>query len=144
MHDYVLGIDFGSHRVGVAVGQTLSRQARALRTLSNNKNLFDALSALIDEWQIKQLVVGLPLAMDGSEQEITRRVKNFSTKLTKHSGLPVHLVDERLTSFEAERQFQQRREMQLSKAKNKDQIDALAAQVILQSWFDQLETPCNT
>lgn len=144
MHEYVLGIDYGSQRVGVAVGQTLSRQAQALHTLTNNTKLLTALSAVIEEWQVKQLVLGLPLTMDGNEQEFTRRVKNFSKKLTQHTGLPVHWMDERLTSFEAERQFQQRREMQLSKAKNKDRIDAMAAQVILQSWFDQLETPCNT
>ncbi len=139
MPDYVLGIDFGSKRIGLSIGQTLTQSAQPLDTLANNKQVFDNLIEIIKEWQVKQLVLGLPLDMDGQEQEITRQVKNFAKKLTRYTRLPVDFMDERLSSFEAERRFQQLRQNKLIKAKNKSQIDALAAQIILQSWFDQME-----
>lgn len=137
MPEYILGIDFGQKRIGLAVGQTLSHTANPLKVLANNKSLWTALQTEIDEWNITQIVLGLPLDMNGEEQEITRQVKNFSKKIINHTQLPVHLVDERLSSYEAERNFAMSRSASLSKAKDKSQIDALAAQVILQSWFDQ-------
>lgn len=137
MPEYVLGIDFGQKRIGLAVGQTLSYVANPIKVLSNNKAIFKLLSDEIKAWNISQIIIGLPLGMDGEEQEITRQVKNFSKKVQRHSQLPVHLVDERLSSYEAERRFAESRSAQLSKAKDKKDIDAFAAQIILQSWLDQ-------
>lgn len=138
MLEYVLGIDFGTKRIGLAIAQTLTKQANALIVIANNKQLWNELKAIIDEWQIKKIVVGLPLDMEGAEQEITRQVKNFGNRLNNQFKLPVCYVDERLSSYEAERQFQQQRAANLSKAKNKNKIDAMAAQIILQSWLNQL------
>ncbi|MCX7554604.1 Holliday junction resolvase RuvX [Marinicella sp. S1101] len=137
MPEYVLGIDFGQKRIGLAVGQTLSYAANPTKVLPNNKDFFKLLSEEIKEWNISQIIIGLPLGMDGEEQEITRQVKNFSQKVQRHSQLPVHLVDERLSSYEAERRFAESRSAQMSKAKDKKNIDAFAAQIILQSWLDQ-------
>lgn len=136
MPDYLLGIDFGTKRIGIALGQTFTQSAKPLTTLPNNSQLWQSLDTIIQEWHIGQIIVGLPLGMDGKEHEMTRQVKNFAKKVQHHTGLPVTFMDERLSSYEAERQFQSLREAQLSKAKNKSQIDAMAAQVILQSWLD--------
>ncbi len=136
-HQFILGIDFGQKRIGLAVGQTLTCIANPLRTVNNDGAFWQQLSEQIAEWNISQVVIGLPLKMSGEEQEITRQVKNFSKKIQQVTQLPVHLVDERLTSYEAERQFKDSRQANLSKAKDKSQIDAMAAQIILQSWFDQ-------
>lgn len=136
MPEYVLGIDFGNKRIGLAVAQTLTRQATPLKVLHNNPQFWHELLQIIDEWQIKQLILGLPLDMDGEEQEITRQVKNFGKKLESRFKLPVVFVDERLSSFAAERQFQQQRAAGSSKAKDRNKIDAMAAQIILQSWLD--------
>ncbi len=137
MPEYILGIDFGQKRIGLAIGQTLTCIANPLNVINNNKSFWLELGSAIDEWNIKKIIIGLPLDMNGEEQEITRQVKNFSNKVKQRTQLPVHLVDERLSSYAAERQFAEQRAAQLSKAKDKSQIDALAAQVILQSWFDQ-------
>ncbi len=136
MPEYVLGIDFGNQRIGLALAQTLTRSASALMTLPNNKEFGNELKKIITEWSISRLVIGLPLDMAGNEQEITRQVKNFAKKIKKQVGIPIEFVDERLTSFAAERIFQGQREGQLSKAKHKAKIDAIAAQIILQSWLD--------
>jgi len=140
MPEFILGLDYGSHRIGLAVGQTLTRVANPLDTLPNNGAFMTQLTHLIDEWQISQIVIGYPTSMDGEEQEITRQVKNFTNRIKDHTQLPVHWVDERLTSHAAERAFQEQRAAQLTKAKNKAQIDAMAAQIILQSWLDQMAT----
>lgn len=136
MPEYVLGIDFGTKRIGLAVAQTLTRQANPLKVLNNNQQFWQEFQQIIAEWQIKQLIVGLPLDMDGEEQEVTRQVKNFGKKLKHQFDLPIIYVDERLSSFEAERQFQLQRAAGASKAKDKQKIDAMAAQIILQSWLD--------
>jgi len=136
-HQFILGIDFGQKRIGLAVGQTLTRIANPLSTVKNDGAFWHTLQTQIKEWNIEQIIIGLPLQMSGEEQEITRQVKNFSKKIKRETQLPVHYVDERLTSFEAERQFKDSRQANLSKAKDKAQIDAMAAQIILQSWLDQ-------
>ncbi|WP_223789829.1 Holliday junction resolvase RuvX [Marinicella meishanensis] len=141
MPEFILGVDYGSRRIGLAVGQTLTRVANPLTTLANNGAFLDELQRLIQEWQISGIVIGYPTTMEGEEQDITRQVKNFTKRIKHHTGLPVHWVDERLTSHEAERQFKDQRAAQLTKAKNKTQIDAMAAQIILQSWLDQTSAP---
>ncbi|MFC3194390.1 Holliday junction resolvase RuvX [Marinicella sediminis] len=137
MPEYVLGIDFGEKRIGLAVGQTMTCQAQALTTLINDGSFWQQLQNIINEWHISSLVFGLPLDASGQEQEITRRVKNFARKASQNTALSVTFVDERYTSYEAERTFQQSRAAGLTKAKQKSQLDAMAAQIILQSWFDQ-------
>ena len=124
----LLGLDFGERRTGVAIGQTLAGSARPLTTLHSRDGAqdFEAIGKLIADWAIDALVVGLPLHMDGSEQPLTERVRRFARQLEGRFQLPVHLVDERLSSDEAAR-----------RSGKKTGIDAEAACIILQDWMQQ-------
>lgn len=134
MSQTLLGFDYGTKRIGVAVGQDITRSVTPLTTLhsQNNKPDWDAIGKLITEWQPDRLVLGLPLHLDGSSQALTERVQRFGNQLKGRYNLPVEMVDERLTSHEAETELANRR----GKTAKAD-IDALAAALILQSWLDQ-------
>lgn len=131
----VLAFDFGLKRIGVAVGEAALRQAHALTTVEaeSNEARFAAIARLIEEWRPVLLVVGLPLALDGAEHELTARCRRFANQLRGRFALPVDLADERLTSVAADAQL---REAGLDWKKRKDKIDALAAQIMLQGYFD--------
>lgn len=120
----VLGFDYGSKRIGAAVGNSLTRTATALRTVRADRNdlKFDAIAALIREWQPQQLVVGLPLHPDGTEHDTTRLAQRFARQLQGRFGLPVALVDERYTSAVAE-------------DAGADDLDAAAAQLIVEQYL---------
>lgn len=128
----VLAFDFGEKRTGVAVGETLTGSARPLDTLASRDGAqnFEAIEQLIKTYRAEALVVGLPLNMDGSEQETTRKARSFARRLEGRFHLPVHLVDERLSSFEAEQQLEQATD-------KKTGIDAQAACIILDDWMQQ-------
>lgn len=131
----VLAFDFGLKRIGIAVGETLLGQARALATLEleSNEARFAAISCLIQEWQPALLVVGLPLSLDGGEHDMTARCRRFANQLRGRFGLPVALCDERLTSAAAEAEL---REAGVDWRARRKRVDALAAQHILQDYFD--------
>jgi len=131
----VLAFDFGLKRIGVAVGESALRQAHPLTTVhaESNADRFAAIAALIDEWQPVRLVVGLPLAPDGSEQPITARCRRFANQLHGRFGLPVALADERFTSAAAEADL---RAAGVAWAARKGKVDALAAQLLLQDFLD--------
>lgn len=128
-----LGFDFGSKRIGVAVGQELTRSARALVTLNNRNGApdWEAITRLITEWQPAAMVVGLPLNLDGSDHEITRLARRFGNRLSGRYNLPVYTMDERLSSAEAETQLAEQGRYE------KADVDKLAAQLILQGWLEQ-------
>jgi putative Holliday junction resolvase len=130
----LLGFDFGTKRIGVAVGQDITRTVTPLTTLhcSNDAPDWEAISKLIQEWRPDILVVGLPLHLDGTTQVLTDRAQRFGNQLKGRYNLPVEMVDERLTSHEAETELATRKG-KIAKA----DIDALAAALILQSWLDQ-------
>lgn len=130
-----LAFDFGTRLVGVAIGHRLSASARALTTFANGD--WTKLDALIAEWRPEHLVVGLPLALDGSEQPMSRAAREFATALTRRYARAVHLVDERYTSGEAARRFAAQRANGSARRKDAAAIDALAAQIILESWLAQ-------
>lgn len=128
----VLGFDYGTKRIGIAVGQTLTRTATpltTLRTLHGEQPDWERIQALIREWKPGALVVGLPYNMDDTEAEIAPRVKRFARQLDGRFHLPVHLVDERLTSHEAEQRLG-------SSAEGDGRIDSLAAALILETWLN--------
>jgi putative Holliday junction resolvase len=131
----VLAFDFGLKRIGVAVGEIELRHAQALTALAaeSNDDRFSAIAGLIAEWRPALLVVGLPLALDGSDHAMSARCRRFANQLHGRFGLPVELADERFTSLEADAQL---REAGLDWRKRKDKTDALAAQLILQGYFD--------
>ena len=133
----VLAFDFGEKRIGVAVGEHLLGIAHPLITIESEANdeRFRIISDLITEWRPSLLVVGLPLTAEGEEHALTLLSKKFSRRLDGRFGLPVAMVDERYTSVEASRTL---KEMGVSTRKQKPMLDAVAAQHILQSYFDSL------
>jgi putative Holliday junction resolvase len=131
----VLAFDFGEQRIGVAVGETLLRQAHPLTTIRTPKNddRFDAIGRLVAEWQPAELVVGRPAAADGGEHAMTRRCRRFANQLRGRFNLPVSEIDERLTSDDATRRL---RDSGLGARRAKEHVDSVAAQLILQGYFD--------
>ena len=129
----VLAFDYGRRLIGVAIGNRIAASARALTTLANGD--WQALDALVADWQPSRLVVGLPLALDGSEQAMTRAAREFAVALGRRYGCAVDLVDERHTSREATQRFAARRARGAAKRKDAAAIDAVAAEIILEGWF---------
>lgn len=131
----VLAFDFGTRRLGIAVGNTLVRIAHPLTTVDDERTdvRFAAIDALLAQWQPVQLVVGLPTHADGTEHEMTSRARRFARQLGGRCNLPVDLIDERWTTEAADYDL---RDAGTSAAKRKSVRDQVAAQRILQSWFD--------
>ena len=131
----VLAFDFGTRRIGVAVGEMMLGSARPLTTISAEANdaRFAAIGKLVEEWRPAALVVGLPLSLDGEASDMTERCKRFARQLEGRYRLPVALVDERLTSVAAEEQLRQRG---LGWQRRKETLDAEAAAVLLQAFLD--------
>ena len=134
MKGAVLAFDFGEKRIGVAVGEWETRSAHPIETIAGEANAprFVRIGELIAEWRPVGLVVGLPMSLDGEEHELSKRCRRFANQLHGRFGLPVQLVDERLTSVEAESRL---REAGVSVRNNKAAVDSLAAQEILQDYF---------
>ena len=132
----LLGFDFGKQRIGVAVGQSITGTATALCTLHarNRQPEWDRISELINQWQPDALIVGLPLHADGSDSDITRAARRFARQLEERCRLPVHTMDERLSSHAAEQLQRQ------DKAAAKAGTDAIAAMIILQNWLETHNT----
>jgi putative holliday junction resolvase len=132
----VLAFDFGERRIGVAVGELQLGVAHPLETIDAQANdvRFARIEALVNEWQPVLLLVGLPLAMDGGEHATTALARRFAHRLHGRHGIETRLVDERLTSVEAERQA---RDIGLDVRKSRSKIDQLAAKLILESYFNQ-------
>jgi putative Holliday junction resolvase len=119
----ILAFDFGEKRIGVAVGNTITKTAEALKIIQgkNQDEKFNVIEALIQEWQPQLLVVGLPTHPDGTEYEMTQKAKRFANQLHGRFQKEVVWVDERYTSVSVQ-----------------DGNDALAAQLILQQYLDTL------
>lgn len=132
----LLAFDFGHRRIGVAVGQTLTASANALAVIAvSNQPDWQAIGRLLDEWKPVALVVGLPLAADGGETQLSTDARRFGRRLHGRFGLAVYFEDERLTSFSAEQQFVESREMGSKRRKDAAMKDAMAAKIILESWL---------
>lgn len=131
----VLAFDLGLKRTGVASGELSLGIAHPLTVIQADSTdaRLAAIAALIDEWRPVLLVLGLPLHADGGEHEMTRVAKNFARKLESRFKLPVFLVDERHTSTAAESAL---RTQGVHGRRNKTRVDAVAAQLILQGFFD--------
>jgi len=122
----VMAFDYGTRRVGVAVGNSVSRSGQALKTIAtpNIKELFQQIEGLLKEWGPNQLVVGLPMHPDGTAHEMTAKAKRFGNQLNGRFGLPVAWVDERYTSAVLEGDPSMR-----------DNLDARSAALILEQYF---------
>lgn len=130
-HETLLAFDFGLKKIGVAIGNTLTRHARPLEILEpiTRDQRFEAIGRVLAQWQPDRVVVGLPLTMEGGEQYASLRCRRFANQLHGRYGLKVELVDERGSSMEAQ-----------SVLGNNDPDDAVAAAIILQRYFDALPT----
>ena len=135
----LLGFDFGLRRIGVAVATRQFGRASALDTLisASSGPDYTAIGALIREWRPSRLVVGAPLSLDGSENDMSRAADRFARKLAHEFNLPIERVDERHTSVEAEDMVRTARRAGRKRRARAADIDKLAAQVILQSWLDR-------
>jgi putative Holliday junction resolvase len=135
-----LGFDFGTKHLGIAVGGSASGLAEPLATASVRQGVPDwpLLDRLINEWQPAALIVGLPLNMDDSENAMTRAARKFGHRLQARYNLPVHMVDERLTSVDAKNTLVESR---VPWKQRKAKVDKLAAQTILQAYLDEQRRP---
>ncbi len=134
-----LGFDVGTRRIGVAVGNALTGNARPLEVIAVHAGQPDwqQMDAIIAAWRPTALVVGLPLTLDGGEQAITRHARGFAASVGARCALPVHLVDERHTSQEAARRFAAARAAGTQRRRDAVKLDAIAAAVILETWLAQ-------
>lgn len=133
-NEVFLGFDFGYKRIGVAVGQRLTCSASPLSTIDAQQGIpnWQTINQLIAQWKPEALVVGVPTSIDGSELYTTSAARRFAKQLRKHSSLPVHLVDERLSTKEARGQLFEQGGYR--KIKNSE-VDSIAACVILEQWL---------
>ena len=131
----LLGFDFGTRRIGVAVGQRVTGTATALCTLAAREDGPDwnRITDLINEWRPEALVVGLPRHADGTDSAVTVQARAFAQELEGRYRLPVYRMDERLSSRAAA-------ELQQDERRGKVGLDALAARIILQDWLDTEDT----
>lgn len=131
----IIAFDFGTKSIGAAIGQTITRTARALPAFKAQDGIpqWDKIEALFKQWQPNLVVVGLPLNIDGTEQDVTRLARKFANRIHGRFGLPVALQDERLSTVEAKSAlFDSGGYRALTKGK----IDSTAAVIILESWFE--------
>ena len=134
-----LGFDYGRRRIGVAVGGSATGRATPLVVVRCRQDGPDwaAIAALVDEWRPDRLVVGLPYNDDGSESEMTRLARRFAGRLQARFRIQAELVDERLSSREAEDRLRGERAAGARRRRvRKEDVDMGAAAVILQGWLD--------
>ena len=131
----VLGFDFGTRNIGVAIGQVITRTASALPSLRARDGIPDwqQIEALINEWRPDAVVVGIPLNMNGSESAMSLRARKFGNRIHGRWGLSFYPADERLTSFEA-KEWAGRLGHKGHYGTNP--VDAMAAQIILEAWLN--------
>jgi putative Holliday junction resolvase len=163
---YIMGFDYGSKRIGVAVGQTLTASARplAIVLVKNQEIDWARISALIQEWQPDAFVVGLSKYADGSDSEVTVATRSFSRQLQERYQLPIHTIDETLSSVAAAEQIREGRaksekggakrrkggakrgtlQGKSSNSSPAPSIDAVAAKIILETWFAECQHPSLT
>jgi len=141
-HYTALAFDFGSKNIGVAVGSSELQSHSPLSVIPARDGIpnWDTIGNLVQEWQAKALVVGLPLNMDGSVSEMSRRARKFGNRLNARFKLPVHFVDERLSTREAKELAD---ELGHDGAYGSSPVDALAACIVLQSWWNEQTISSN-
>jgi len=130
-----LGIDFGLKRVGLSTSDRTGTLVSPLKTIERTSRdaLFDELGEIIQNEQIEAIVVGLPLSLDGEDTLTTRQARNFAASLGRRTDVPIHMMDERLTSAEAEEELNA---ANVRGKKRKLALDSQAAVIILRSWLE--------
>jgi putative Holliday junction resolvase len=136
---YVLAFDFGLRRIGVAVGQATTFTASALETVRHGQTPdWAAIDRLVREWKPEIFLVGLPLGAEGDETEMSAAARRFGKQLESRFSKPVKFADERLSSHAAEARFAEQRAAGSLRRKDSGQLDAMAAQIILENWLQSL------
>lgn len=135
-----LGLDFGSKTVGVAISDPLLMSAQGLEIIkrereSKIRKTLARIDELISQYNVNEIVLGLPMNMDGSEGERCQKTREFGSKLESRTGLKVNYFDERLSSFEAHEILD---ECGIKSVNHKEYVDEVAAMVILQGFLDEL------
>ena len=125
----ILAFDFGTKKIGVAVGQTSTFTSSPLQVISSkdNKVNWNEIIILLDEWKPELIIVGKPLNMDGTDSEIMKEVDRFFLKLKDIYDAKYEYIDERLTTFEARQILEDRNSL----------VDASAAKILIDNWFEQ-------
>ena len=125
----IVAFDFGTKKIGVAVGQTATYTSSPLQVILNkdDKVNWNEISALLNEWKPELIIVGKPLNMDGTDSEIMKQVERFYQKLKKIYDTNYEYIDERLTTFEAR---------QILEDTNINNVDANAAKILIDNWFE--------
>lgn len=130
-----LAFDYGEKRIGIAVGDSVTRTARGLATVARGD--WVAITRLVSAWRPRALIVGLPLDEEGAEQSITAAARRFAAELGERLHLPVHLIDERYSSRAADDWLREARSSgRMTRRVRKGDRDIQAARVILQQWLD--------
>lgn len=133
----LLAFDWGTQKIGVAVGQSLTRTATPLKELAAKDGIpnWDIIEMLVDEWQPDGFVVGIPLNMDDSENDCTPRARKFGNRLQGRFGKPWFAVDERLSSFDARKTIAANARQTGVAPKKGRLVDSAAAALLLETWF---------
>lgn len=131
----LLCFDFGSKRIGSAIGQVVTRTATPLQIIPchNDTPDWETIAKLINDWQPDAVVVGVPLNMDGSKQDMTRAAEKFMRQIEGRFHLPVFAMDERLSTFEAR-----------DRSGEDSNLDSIAAQAILETWLAENDKRTDT
>ena len=137
MSTAVIAFDFGLKRTGVAVGNTLTGSATPECTLisKDEKPDWDGISKLINDWRPAQIVVGLPIELDGTENPLKKRIDRFCNQLNGRYNLPVDQENEQFTSIEAAQRLKQLRQSGRKQKVKKEEVDKIAASIILENWM---------
>lgn len=132
----VLGIDFGARRIGLATGNTLTGTARPLNTVHHDGAPSEDIDRVIESWKPGCIVVGLPLAADGSETDSSRAARRFATELqARHPEIEITFQDERYSSRMADAQFAKARRDGHARRRDARNLDSVAAAIIVESWL---------
>lgn len=145
-----MAFDYGTQKIGVAYGQSLTGSAQAIAVLKASDGIpdWDAVASLIRQWQPQVFVVGLPYNMDGTDSELLPRAIKFANRLNGRFNLPCFGIDERLSTREARARMDARGVeggkksggAKKSPGINQAHVDAIAAQIILENWFSEWQT----
>lgn len=136
-HKKILGFDFGMKYIGVAFGQSLTKTATPIAALRAKDGIPDwnEIKDIIDKWQPDAIVAGIPVNMDGTEQQITFCAKKFANRLQEKFKLPVYRVDERLSTWEAKSKLKIHYKDKHVDKKQLDKVNALAASILIEQFF---------
>lgn len=143
MEGRVLGLDFGSKTVGVAISDPLGITAQGVEIIRREREgkirpTLQRIEELVEEYDIKKVVLGLPFNMNGTEGERAEKTREFAESIERRTGLPVEFMDERLTTVAADRAMI---EMDIRRENRKEYVDEIAAMLILQTWLEKSNTP---